>query len=115
MRCNFFSEFINELSARILMMLFFVAHWTGKDGNVGKSSDAKLVSNYLSVRVSIIKKPELSARVEKKQSSLEVQNNDTNIGLESLCQYYDSDEEDWYVILSVWAHSTFINFNVYTI
>lgn len=66
----------------------------GKDGNVGKSSDAKLVSNYLSVRVSIIKKPELSARVEKKQSSLEVQNNDTNTGLESLCQYYDSDEED---------------------
>ncbi|XP_038895471.1 splicing factor YJU2 [Benincasa hispida] len=63
----------------------------GKDGNVGTSSDAKFVSKSLPVIVSIKKKPELTARVENKQS-LDIQSNDTNTGLESLCQY-DSDED----------------------
>ncbi|XP_022965295.1 coiled-coil domain-containing protein 94 homolog [Cucurbita maxima] len=64
----------------------------GSDGNVGTSSVSKFVSKSLPVRVSIIKKPELTARVENKQS-LEVQISDTNTGLESLCQYYASDED----------------------
>lgn len=64
----------------------------GSDGNVGTSSVSKFVSKSLPVRVSIIKKPELTARVENKQS-LEVQPSDTNTGLESLCQYYASDED----------------------
>ncbi|XP_022923549.1 coiled-coil domain-containing protein 94 homolog [Cucurbita moschata] len=64
----------------------------GSDGNVGTSSVSKFVSKSLPVRVSIIKKPELTARVENKQS-LEVQTSDTNTGLESLCQYYASDED----------------------
>lgn len=64
-----------------------------KDGNLRTSIDAKPVSKALPVRVSIIKKPELTARVENKQRS-EVQINDTDTGLASLCQNYGSSDED---------------------
>ncbi|KAG7011084.1 Coiled-coil domain-containing protein 94-like protein, partial [Cucurbita argyrosperma subsp. argyrosperma] len=53
----------------------------GGDGNGATSSDAKLISKSLSIKVSIIKKPELAPRVEM------------NNGLESLCQNYGSDED----------------------
>ncbi|XP_022932207.1 coiled-coil domain-containing protein 94 homolog isoform X1 [Cucurbita moschata] len=64
----------------------------GGDGNGATSGDAKLISKSLSIKVSIIKKPELTPRVETKQK-LEVQIGDTNNGLESLCQNYGSDED----------------------
>ncbi|KGN50783.2 splicing factor YJU2 [Cucumis sativus] len=63
----------------------------GEDGNIGTSTDTKFVSKSFPVIVSIKKKPEVTARVENKQS-LQLQSNGTKTGLESLCQY-DSDED----------------------
>lgn len=81
-----------ELSAQIWCICsFLLLYWTGEDGNIGTSTDTKFVSKSFPVIVSIKKKPEVTARVENKQS-LQLQSNGTKTGLESLCQY-DSDED----------------------
>ncbi|XP_022159231.1 coiled-coil domain-containing protein 94 homolog [Momordica charantia] len=59
----------------------------GNDSSVGTSDDARFVSKSLSIKVSIIKKPELTNPVDNEQTE------DMNTGLLSLCQNYVSDED----------------------
>lgn len=88
--------------------------FTEKPSDSGASSDAKSVLKFSTVRISIVKKPVVATESDKPQKPEDkIQNgedgkdlakldekkqvrNNTNVasnGLQSLCQYDDSDEE----------------------